>query len=109
MARNRFSDCGATDEEVLESLQEEFEYMQRTARSYAARCRELEARNEHLVKIFSSIMLCMAAPPVKLEDGRTMQFVDPDPARTLRLLQKSIQQAIDAAKQSETEVNDANR
>jgi hypothetical protein len=104
MGRDKFSDCGATDEEVVESLQEELDYMQRTARSYAARCRELEARNEHLVKIFSSIMLCMAAPPVKLEDGRTMQFVDPDPARTLKLLQKSIQQAIDAVTQASGEV-----
>jgi hypothetical protein len=42
MARERFSDCGATDEEVVESLQEEVEYMQRTARTYAARCRDLE-------------------------------------------------------------------
>jgi hypothetical protein len=43
MSRDRFSDCGATDEEVLESLQEEFDGMQRTARAYAARCRDLEA------------------------------------------------------------------
>jgi hypothetical protein len=42
MARNRLSDCGATDEEVVESLQEEFDDMQRTARLYAARCRDLE-------------------------------------------------------------------
>jgi len=42
MSRERFSDCGATDEEVLESLQEEFDGMQKTARLYAARCRDLE-------------------------------------------------------------------
>lgn len=43
MARDRFSDCGATDEEVLESLQEEFDAMQKTARAYAARLREAES------------------------------------------------------------------
>jgi hypothetical protein len=48
MARERFSDCGATDEEVLESLQEEFDMMQRTARQFAARCRELEAALQEL-------------------------------------------------------------
>jgi hypothetical protein len=42
MSRERFSDCGATDEEVLESLQEEFDEMQRTARQYAARVRDFE-------------------------------------------------------------------
>jgi hypothetical protein len=93
MTRNRFSDCGATDEEVVESMQEEIDYMQRTARSYAARCRELEAQNQHFVKILSTIALCEAPPPVKLEDGRVMQFVDPDPARTLKLLQKAIEEA----------------
>jgi len=43
MARDRFSDCGATDEEVVESLQEEFDEMQKTARAFASRCRDLEA------------------------------------------------------------------
>ena len=51
------------------------------------------AQLDHFVKIFSNIMLCMPAPPVKIEDGRMMQFVDPDPARTLRLLQRSIEEA----------------
>lgn len=105
MARNRFSDCGATDEEVLESLQEEFELMQRTARSYAARCRELEAQNQHLIKILSTIALCEAPPPVKLEDGRVMQFVDPDPARTLKLLQKAIKEARAACSTDSGEAN----
>jgi len=50
MARERFSDCGATDEEVVESLQEEVDYMQRTARTYAARCRDLEA----VLKIYTN-------------------------------------------------------
>lgn len=54
---------------------------------------QLAAQNDHLVKILSNITLCMPAPPVKLDDGRTMQFVDPDPARTLKLLQRSIEQA----------------
>jgi flagellar hook-basal body complex protein FliE len=50
MARRPFSDWGATDEEVLESLQEEFDGMQKTARAYAARCRDLEvALNEIVV------------------------------------------------------------
>ncbi len=90
---SKFSDVGATDEEVFEDMQEEIAYMQRTARSYADRCRELEAQNQHLVKILSTIALCEAPEPVKLEDGRVMQFVDPDPARTLKLLQKAIKEA----------------
>jgi len=43
MSRDRFSDCGATDGEVLESMQEEFDAMQKTARAYAARLREAES------------------------------------------------------------------
>ena len=43
MRRDRFSDCGATDDEVLESMHEEFEVMQKTARAYAARLREAES------------------------------------------------------------------
>jgi hypothetical protein len=42
MSHNTLSDCGATDEEVVESLQEEFDNMQRAARAFAARCRDLE-------------------------------------------------------------------
>ncbi len=50
MSRRPLSDCGATDEEVVESLQEEFDDMQRVARTYAARCRDLEvALNEIVV------------------------------------------------------------
>ncbi len=60
---------------------------------YAHHRDQLAAQNEHLVKILSNITLCMPPPPVKLDDGRTMQFVDPDPARTLKLLQRSIEQA----------------
>lgn len=61
---------------------------------------QLAAQNEHLVKILSNITLCLPPPPVKLDDGRTMQFVDPDPARTLNLLQRSIQQAMTAVNPS---------
>lgn len=57
---------------------------------------QLAAQNERLVKILSAITLCLPPPLVKLDDGRTMQFVDPDPARTLKLLQKSIEQAMAA-------------
>lgn len=60
---------------------------------YAHHRDQLAAQNEHLVKILSNITLCLPPPPVKLDDGRTMQFVDPDPARTLKLLQRSIEQA----------------
>lgn len=52
MSRDRFSDCGATDEEVLESLQEEYEGMQRTARQYAARVRDFEVAATALRKVF---------------------------------------------------------
>jgi hypothetical protein len=43
MSRDRFSDCGATDDEVLEALQEEFDAMQKTARAYAARLHQAES------------------------------------------------------------------
>lgn len=54
---------------------------------------QLMAQNEQLVKILSTITLCLPPPPVKLDDGRIMQFADPDPARTLKLLQQSIKRA----------------
>jgi Phage protein (N4 Gp49/phage Sf6 gene 66) family len=42
MARDRFSECGATDDEVLESLQEELDGMQKTSRQHTARVRDFE-------------------------------------------------------------------
>ena len=51
MGRRNFSDehFGANEDEVIESLQEDVEEMQRTARLYAARCRDLEAALKELL------------------------------------------------------------
>lgn len=50
-------------------------------------------RNEHLAKLLSDILLHVQPPEVKLEDGRTMRFVDPDPMRTLQSLSDAIERA----------------
>ena len=52
MARNTLSDCGAADEEVVDSLQEELDLMQRTARQYAARVRDFEVAATALRTVF---------------------------------------------------------
>jgi hypothetical protein len=51
---------------------------------------QLAAQNDHLVKILSAIHLRIPPPNVVLEDGREMQFNDPDPMRTLRSLREII-------------------
>ena len=62
---------------------------------------EFMVRNEHLAKLLSDILLHAQPPDVMLEDGRTMRFVDPDPARTLRSLQDAIERAKSAIAKTE--------
>lgn len=64
--------------------------------SLIAEIQHWQARYEAQSKLLTDILLHLPAPPVKLDDGRVMEFVDPDPARTLRMLQLAIKRALDA-------------
>lgn len=86
----------ADPDDDLRTLSRQLGRANETAMHYMRHRDALAAQNERLVKILSAITLCLPPPLVKLDDGRTMQFVDPDPARTLKLLQKSIEQAMAA-------------
>lgn len=86
----------ADPDDDLRTLSRQLGRAHETAAHYMRHRDALAAQNERLVKILSAITLCLPPPLVKLDDGRTMQFVDPDPARTLKLLQKSIEQAMAA-------------
>jgi hypothetical protein len=91
---NRLLDEPMADpDDDLRTLSSQLNRAHERAVHYAQHRDQLAAQNERLVKILSTITLCLPPPPVKLDDGRTMQFVDPDPASTLKLLQRSIEQA----------------
>jgi hypothetical protein len=83
----------ADPDDDLRMLSRQLQRTHEAAGHYMRHRDQVAAHNERLVKILSAITLCLPPPPVKLDDGRTMQFVDPDPARTLHLLQRSIEQA----------------
>jgi hypothetical protein len=92
---NRLLDEPMVDpDDDLRMLSRQLERSHQTMLHYLRHRNQLAVQNERLVKILSAITLCLPPPLVRLDDGRTMQFVDPDPARTLKLLQKSIEQAM---------------
>jgi len=85
MGRRNFSDehCGATEDEVIESLQEDFEDMQRTARTYAARCRDLEvALNEIIVATTHGDATLESYTWIKNRATKALDFPDPPASGT---------------------------
>jgi hypothetical protein len=88
---NRLLDEPMADpDDDLRVLSRQLQRTHEIAEHYMRHRDQIAAVNEHLVKILSAITLCLPVPPVQLDDGRKMQFVDPDPARTLKLLQQSM-------------------
>lgn len=76
---------------------DQVERLERDVQTLAHIRDQLAARNESLVTMLCDILAGLPPEGVKLEDGRTLRFVDPDPRRTLEALQASIARARDAA------------
>lgn len=74
-------------------------WWERTATKLQQQRDEFAARYESASKLLADILFHLPVEPVKLEDGRIMQFVDPNPAQTLGILQAAIKRARDAALQ----------
>lgn len=62
---------------------------------------QLEARYESVSRMLCDILFHLPPQAVKLEDGRVMIFKDPDPSRTLELIQGALQRAFDQARSAD--------
>jgi hypothetical protein len=86
-----WADHIASQSHIIERLQDQ-------AESMGHQWRELDARLQSTQKLLTDILFHLPSPPVKIEDGRVMEFVDPDPRRTLKLIQAALQRAVDASR-----------
>ena len=84
------SDYDALRAELLDHM-----WWERTAVQLQQQRNEWAARYELAQKFLADILFFLPPPPMKLDDGRAMQFCDPDPATTLCLLQGAIARARD--------------
>ena len=83
----------------------EIERLARERSALATESQQWAARYEKASRLLTDILFHLPPEAIHLEDGRVMVFVDPDPTRTLRLIQSALQRAFDQAR-SEDEATD---